>query len=461
MIVLRFVLLLMIVGAMLFGFQGLSSTQGTVVMTWGGTEYTVSILAALGIAVVVSGVILLALNGIQWMLSLPERMLKAWNARRYRKGFAALQRGLFALNAGDAREAKRLAQVADQFLKKDKALVTLLRAEASQAAGDHREAIDLFNAMLSSKDMHLVGLRGLHDEAKRAGETEAALGYAQRAYDQAPLPWAVQSVLQDCVVRKNWAKALQAVETHARTGVIEPAQARRWRAVLKTALAQERAVRDPRGALALALEALSGAPDLVPATVIYAKLIVATGFFRFRKASRVLEQAYRMRPHPDFAEAYLHLRLGASATERLARAKTLAQLVPDNPESLVIVARAYKEVRDLDLARKTLRPLLKSPSVRVCLLMAEIEEAAGAEGSVREWLNRAVNAPRDATWVAGTLVAERWLPASPDGVLDAFEWRVPEQEHRIPLPSAEVRPASFTPFMTRAPDDPGGGGFRE
>jgi len=63
----------------------------------------------------------------------------------------------------------------------------------------------------------------------------------------------------------------------------------------------------------------------------------------------------------------------------------------------------------------------------VATLMAHIEgEQHGDKGRVREWLARAVNAPRDPAWTADGVVADRWAPISPvTGTLDAFQWRVP------------------------------------
>ena len=50
----------------------------------------------------------------------------------------------------------------------------------------------------------------------------------------------------------------------------------------------------------------------------------------------------------------------------------------------------------------------------------------GDKGKVREWLARAVNAPRDPAWTADGVLADRWAPISPvTGALDAFQWRVP------------------------------------
>ena len=61
------------------------------------------------------------------------------------------------------------------------------------------------------------------------------------------------------------------------------------------------------------------------------------------------------------------------------------------------------------------------------LILADIEEAeTGDQGRVRQYLAKAVRAPRDPAWVADGFVSERWAPVSPvTGKLDAFEWRMP------------------------------------
>jgi HemY protein len=79
----------------------------------------------------------------------------------------------------------------------------------------------------------------------------------------------------------------------------------------------------------------------------------------------------------------------------------------------------------------------------MCLLMAELEEAEhGETGYAREWLARASRAPRDACWIAGGVMSEQWLPASPvTGKLDAFVWRRPcDQGMRPSMKIASPRP---------------------
>jgi HemY protein len=253
----------------------------------------------------------------------------------------------------------------------------------------------------------------------------------------------------------DWVGALDALERNQRSGLIDKATSRRQRAVLLTAraLAAEESERD--SAKPLALDAVKLAPTLVPAAVLAGRLLAESG--ELRKASRVIERAWREHPHPDLAETYAHLRLGDSARERLARARSLAQKAPAHVESALAVARAAIDAQEFSTARAALIPHLRAPTQRVAMMMAELEEAEhGDEGRAREWMARAVHAQRDRAWTADGIVSDRWLPVSPvSGRLDAFEWRVPLAELAGPQAPARATaeaepPALLAPAVTPA-----------
>jgi HemY protein len=198
-------------------------------------------------------------------------------------------------------------------------------------------------------------------------------------------------------------------------------------------------------ARALALDAVKLAPTLVPAVDLAARLLGEAG--ELRRASRMIEKAWQANPHPDLAEAYAHLRPGDSARERLARVQSLALKAAGHVESSLAVGRAALDAQEFAVARAALRPLLKEPTQRVAALMAEIEEReSGDEGRAREWMARALRAPRDPKWTADGIVSERWMPVSPaSGRLDAFEWKVPVAEiadEREVIESGETEPAA-------------------
>ncbi len=86
-----------------------------------------------------------------------------------------------------------------------------------------------------------------------------------------------------------------------------------------------------------------------------------------RKASRVIEKAWRANPHPDLAQAYAQLRYGDAARDRLKRVEALARQTSDNIEGALALARAALDARDFAKARTALKPYLDTPTKRVCL----------------------------------------------------------------------------------------------
>jgi HemY protein len=456
----RLLLFLALLCLAALGLTWFADHPGEVGLTWQGYRVETSLMVAAVVVVALAFVIALIWGVIRFVFRIPSLVSLANRARRREKGFSALTRGMVAVGSGDVRAASRHAAEAHRLLGAEP-LTHLLRAQAAQLAGDRAGAESAFKDMLDGSHTHALGLRGLHVEARRRGDHEAALDYAAQAHKHAALPWAGQAMLDDRAARGDWTGALAAVEANAATKLIDKQTANRLRAVLKTAIAQERAEREPQAALALALEAVRLAPGLVPAAALAGRLTAAGG--DYRRATRILETAYEKTPHPDLAAAYLRMRPGDSAADRLTRARNLARLFPNDRESRLTIARAALEARDFAAAREAIAPLLDPdassgrPSVRVCLLMADIEETQGAPGAVREWLARAARAPRDRAWVADGFVSDRWAPISPAGKLDAFVWRTPEEQLSGPSEPAYVpaAPALVEAAPAEAPDADG------
>jgi HemY protein len=449
----RLLLFLVLLALAAYGLVWLAENPGDVALTFHGVEYDVSLMVAIAIVVGLAIVIALAWGVVRFVFRLPSLMSLAAKARRREKGYAALSGGMAAVGSGDARAATRLAAEARKHLG-DAPLTKLLRAQAAQLSGDRAGAAAAFRDMLDHPQTHALGLRGLHIEARRAGDHHAALEYARRAHNHAALPWAAQAVLDDRAEHGDWTGALAVVESNAAAKLIDKPTTTRWRAALKTAMAEQAAERDPKSALALAQEALALAPGLVPAAALAGRLLAANG--DLRRAGKVLEGAWRRVAHPDLAAAYLRLRRGDSAADRFVRAKTLARLAPDEPESRLTLGRAALEARDLAAARAAIGPLIapdatSRPTARTCLLMADIETADGADGAAREWLARAARAPRDKVWIADGIISDRWAPASPSGALDAFVWRAPQERLSSPEPGPAPVPPPPPPPPKHAP----------
>jgi HemY protein len=453
----RLLMFLAALGLAAWGLMWLSDNPGVVTLDWRGVEYRFSLMLALEAVAALAVVLAIVWALLRFVFRIPSLVTVGAQARRHEKGLLALSRGMIAVGAGDARAAAKHAADAAR-LAENEPMTKLLRAQAAQLAGDRDGAIQAYNAMLDHPETHGLGLRGLHLEARRGGDHEAALQYAMRANAHAPAAWAGQAVLDDRARRGDWAGALATVDSNAGAGLIDRPTANRWRAVIKTAMSGEKMERDPKGALAQAQEACRLAPTFVPAAAICGRLTADAG--DYRRATKILERAYAQTPHPDLANVYLRVRHGDSTADRLARARTLARFAPDDPESALTVARAALEAHERDAARAAIGPLIASdspygrPTRRVCLMMADIEEAESHLGAVREWLARAARAPRDKAWVADGVISDRWAPVSPSGTLDGFVWRTPD-ERMAPYIEPPVPPEPpSAPAVIAAPSSP-------
>jgi len=421
----RVIIFLLAVAAVATGLGWLADRPGSVLINWEGYEVAFSVFhAVVGLALLlVAGIV--AWSILRGIWTLPAGLGSFFNKRREKRGLDALTSGMIAIGSGDRSLATRYAVQARKSLPNEP-MTHILRAQAAQLSGDRATARRIFEAMLGAPDTEPLGLRGLYLEAEREGEQEAARQFAERAMAINPkLSWPIHSLFDIQCKEQDWVGALATLATARKHGHIQKAEADRKRAVLLTAQAQASEVNDPERAMKLADEAHTLAHDLIPATAIAGRLLASRG--NVQKASKVLQQGWRKGPHPDIAVAYAYARVGDSPRDRLNRVKQLASLSPHSPESPIAVAMAAIEARDFAAARDALEPMIDGRlSSRVCTLMAKIEGEEGNTGAVREWLARAVNAPRDPAWTADGVVADDWAPLSPvTGELDAFRWRVP------------------------------------
>lgn len=426
----RVLLFIALVALTAFGVVWFADRPGEVAIVWQGYRIETSVMVAVVAVAVVSLAAVLIWSIVRTILRSPDIFAMFLSHRRGVRGYLAISRGLVAVGAGDASAAKRASNEVERIAPGEP-LALLLNAQVAQLSGDRAAAEHAFRAMAERSDTKLLGLRGLYIEAQRRKDTVAARAYAEEAANAAPaLGWAGQTALEFRCAAGDWAAALAALDRNSRYGLIDKNEYKRQRAVLLTAraLAAAEADGEHERARTLALDAVKLAPTLVPAAELAGRLLGEAG--DLRRASRILEKAWAGNPHPDLADTYAHLRPGDSARERLTRVQSLALKAPSHVESVLAVTRAALDAQEFAVARNAIRPLLKEPTQRVAMLMAEIEEReSGDEGRAREWMSRALRAPRDPAWSADGFVSDRWMPVSPvSGRLDAFQWKVPLAE---------------------------------
>ena len=136
-----------------------------------------------------------------------------------------------------------------------------------------------------------------------------------------------------------------------------------------------------------------------------------------RKAIKVLRAIWALSPHPELADVAANAKPNESAEEKFERVRDLVGRSEAHIENGFALARAAITAKRWDVARTALEShITDKPQARICGLMAQIEDAQGDKGKSREWLARALHAPRDPIWVADGVASARWTPVSPVGV---------------------------------------------
>ena len=424
------------VAALSHGAALLMAREETVMIAVAGWEFTLGPLTA--------ALVLLTLLALMWavlrLLGFSFAVLRFltgdetavsrfFDRSRLRRGQAALSDAVLALAAGEGRLAADRADAAARLLDQPM-LTTLLRAQAAQLAGDRARATQGYKALLDNDKARFVAVRGLMQLKLDEGDTETALKLAQKAFQLRPRHAETQDVLLRLQTGAgDWKGARATLKAEQGAGRLPRDVWQRRDAVL--ALQEARGVLDEGASIEAreaAIAANRASPDLIPAAAMAARALVEQG--KARKAARILEKTWSVRPHPDIARAYAEIAPDETPAARLRRFKALTKGNPEHDESILLQAELLIAAEDFPGARRAMGDLpTRHPTARALTIMAAIERGEGSDDAVvRGWLARALTAPRGPQWVCGAChqTHAEWAPVCPScGGFDTLDWTDP------------------------------------
>jgi len=391
-------LLIIAVLAALVSWQVISTDQGTVEITWFGTEITTSALFGLLVLVLAVAVALPLLRLLMFLMDAPGRLGKVSQRAKVRRGQEALALGLIAAEAGEFEEARRHADKAEDLIDEPR-LALLLQARAAEVSGDTAGAERAYAGMLQNEDTEVLGRKGLMAAALKRGDRVAARAHAEAALKVSKTAtWPFQYAFDLAVQQGDWENAIETLDSGDKRKQIEDKVAKRRRAVLMSAQSQKlERERRPDRAAEMAQKAFRMAPAFAPAGAMAARLLVGEG--KPERAAAILEEAWENGPHPALAHAYRDLAPGESRESRAERMRAFAERRRDSRETKIILAELAMERGDWGGAQAALEDAYReNPSSRICILFAQVARGRGDENAARTWLAQAAAAPREADW---------------------------------------------------------------
>ena len=281
----------------------LADHPGQLAIDWQGWRVEAPVaVVAVGL-MLIFGIMALAYRFWLWLARSPEAMNRNRTQKRERQGYEALTKGLVAVAAGDAGQARTLARQAENLLASPP-LTRLLSAQAAQLDGDDVAARHYFEEMLESPDTEFLALRGLLNTALREGDQTSALDYAARAHRARPdANWATEALFDLQAQAGLWKEAQVTLADAGKQKAMTADETTRRKAIAlhAQALAAE-ADGDRRRAIKLFGQAHDAAPGFMPAATDGARLLLAAR--KTRRAADMIERCWRESPHPDLAGLY-------------------------------------------------------------------------------------------------------------------------------------------------------------
>jgi len=393
------ILLIAVVAGIAFAAAG---QAGSASLVWLGWRIDTTAATAVVAVVLTALAATLFWQAVLWFAGAPARSARARAEARRREGAECLARGFVAVAAGSGADARRLAQKAAEYVDEQPALVRILAASAAEAAGDDAAAHAAYAAMLGFPELRLAGHRGLMLIAQRRGDAADAVRNAEAAYGLTKTArWAWRALVEARLAAGDWDAALALAKEALDRKIVSPVVAERTRAALLAASAARRELSSDPGALEAALDLASQAaklrPDFTPGVLTAARRLAAEG--RAARAAQLIEQAWKVRPHPGLAMAWRDLNTAETPRERARRLTQLADTHPEHHESRILRVEQALLAGDVLQARKVAEGLdHPQASARVCGLMARVAMAAHDTDEARGWITRAAAAPVEPDW---------------------------------------------------------------
>lgn len=331
--------------------------------------------------------------------------------RRRMAGYRALNGALLAIAAGDRVRAASLTRRALGRLP-DEPLTRIMAAEAARLAENRTEARRHYEALAAGSEARFLGLRGLIEEARAAGEREEARKLAADALALEPASrWAAATLHALDLLAADWNAALVSLEAARRTGALEAEAVRRRRAALLYCKAIDSELAGDRDALLAGLrQCLDLRPGFAPALLRLAR----SGETDRRELMKRLMQGWKAAPDPALAELILEQLASLPPDRRLREIRRFVAMHPDHRESRILLATGLVETGERGQAHEAIAALAPDDDRRLLLLLARLRRADGDRAEAERLTTRAaaLSLPH---WICSGCGTQRalWTPLCP------------------------------------------------
>lgn len=394
-------------GLCAYSFIYLSGLSGDITLNINNSELTISIVMGVCLVLLLSGFVFLGFTFLNLIIAVirflsgdETAITRYFNKSRQLKGNKALSNALISFYEGNSLEALVHSNKAKKFLKNDK-LSLLINAQIAKKTGDSNLTLASYKKLLVHKDTRQVALSGIVSEKIQAGEFTVALELAKKNIELYPKNISnINTLFNLQLQEKDWKGAVKTLQVKKTMEKIPRNSFLQKEAILIFEDAQEKHLQGfNQEALATTLVVVRQYPSFVAALCFLTDLENILG--NKRRVEKLLQKAWALFPHPDLAKSYASLVKSESSEKRLRRFEPLLKTNEKDPQTIILKTELFLATTDFLKAKELISTLVNNdPDNYILTLMADVERASGATDQVvREWLTKAVYAPKSPAWI--------------------------------------------------------------
>jgi len=429
----RTVLTLAKIGVFLAAVIWVAEHPGTIEIEWleYNLQFHIGFFLVCLFLLLALGIFLFAI--IKSVMDVPKTIERYKNITSKDKGLKAFSIGLSAVAAGDAKGASYQAYRTRKFLDDESPLSLLLEAQAARLQGDDAEASRAYIELMKDKNAGFMGVRGLLQSALDNGDYDGALELGHKALGSHPKQGWILSIVYDLELRaRNWDRANKILYRAEKAGAITSEKALGDRVAMLLAQAQDfKESGNEKAYMRNLQKAYKYDASFLPTALWKADAHIENG--KYRAATNTIEKAWKNNPHPELTRLWAKAYRPSKDNNSMARVRWFDKLLKFDEQSVEGLLAMASVMTQEELWGDARRHLERAegirPNVHLYKLWARLEEkATGNESAVREWLEKAADAPRERVWICSETgrVYNEWMPISDQGLFNTIIWDFPQ-----------------------------------
>lgn len=312
-------------------------------------------------------------------------------------------RSMTSVTAGDMKEARYNLRALKKIIGNDP-IIDLLKMKIYKGERNFDKMEKLSGKIMKNEDIQIVGMKAAVEAQMQKKEFTEALATANKAFElRQDLYWVIESAFELRAKAGDWEGAMQVLASGIKKKIIPQEKHKRLKAIVLYEMAMEaRAKKDEINFFRLCSQAIEADETLVPAAIEMSRYYVDNDN-QFRKAAKVLTNAWVKNPVDEIASEYLKLYPKDDITAKIQRMETLALSNALRPSlNNIILAELATEAGLWGKARAEMELfLINNPATKKLVgMISKFEKYSNNDAmAASKWDAKEATCAEDALWV--------------------------------------------------------------